>query len=71
VKITNGTPGLTAITLIVNGTTFSNPNLAPDQTVLLDINSAMTAGNHNNIIIETAGEAGGSALVLIADAPLD
>jgi len=70
VKITNGSPGLTAIILTVNGKAFSVPDLSDGQAVSLNVKDAMVQGDHNFVVIETSGPAGATALILITDAPL-
>lgn len=67
ISITNGAPGVSTVTLDVNGTTFRLAGLADGETRTLDVASAMLPGSVNTVSATVVGPPGGSALIMIAD----
>jgi hypothetical protein len=68
VTVSNGSPGVRAIDVVVNGITFKLTGLDAGETRTFDVASAMLPGT-GNVISLTAygGGGGGSALVMIAN----
>jgi hypothetical protein len=71
VTISNGTPGLNSISIVVNGTRFESSDLRNGQLVTVDVSSAMKAGDDNTIVLRAAGARGATADVLIWDGVVD
>jgi hypothetical protein len=69
VMITNGTPGLTRLALVVNGHRYELRDLNDGETQTLDVSSAMHKGANNRITVIAQGKAQGSAVILVADSP--
>jgi hypothetical protein len=67
VTITNGSPGVNGVTLVVNGATFRVTGLADGETAYVDIASAMLPGSDNTVSATVRGEPGATAMLLIAD----
>ena len=67
VTIQNDNPGLNALDVVVNGTTFQVRKLADNATRVLDVSSAMKRGNHNTIDLVPRGKKGDSATITIGD----
>lgn len=65
VTITNGTPGLNSVEVIVNGRKFK-AHLKDGEEETLDISSALVAGD-NTVTLRGLGKKGGSASVMIWD----
>jgi hypothetical protein len=65
VTITNGTPGLNSVEVIVNGQKFK-AHLKDGEEKTLDISSALVAGD-NTVTLRGLGKKGGSASVMIWD----
>ncbi len=66
VSIHNGTPGITALEVVVNGRSFRVAGLRDGEELTLDVDTAMLPA-HNIMIFKALGKPGGSALVVIAD----
>ncbi len=67
VDILNGKPGLTKLTVTVNGKVFKVKDLEDGEKWSLDVSSAMKSGNSNTISLEASGKPGGSADVVVHD----
>jgi hypothetical protein len=67
ITVKNGTPGLSRITVIVNGKKFQTPILADGDEVTLDVSTAMERGFQNMMSVVGYGKAGGRASILIWD----
>jgi hypothetical protein len=67
VRITNGSPGLRRVDVIVNGTTWRVTGLRNGQVSTFDVASAMKPGTDNTIRIMGYGAPGADALVVISD----
>jgi hypothetical protein len=67
VTISNGSPGIGSVELLVNGTAFRVTGLANGETRSLDISSAMVAGSANVVSVTTRGRPGGSAMIFISN----
>jgi hypothetical protein len=67
VHIENG--GLRQLDIIVNNVTFKVKRMTDDEIAVVDIQSAMTAGNTNTITLVPKGKKGDSADVLIGPTP--
>jgi hypothetical protein len=67
ITIQNDNPGLNALDVVVNGTTFQVRRLADNETRVLDVASAMKRGNHNTIDLVPRGKKGDSATISIGD----
>lgn len=66
VTVTNGTPGLNSIEVVVNGTKFK-VHLKDGEEKTLDISSALVPGDNNVVTLRGLGKKGGSANVMIWD----
>jgi len=62
----NGAPGVTNVTITVNGQTFHLNGLSNGQQVTINVASALQAGT-NSVIVTTSGQPGGSASVLFGN----
>jgi hypothetical protein len=72
VSITNLTPGLSSLRIVVNGRSFEVNDLVDGETRSIDISSAMRRNDNNTITVIAQGKAHGAAVVMIADsAPAD
>jgi hypothetical protein len=68
VTVSNGTPGVKTINIVVNGITFKLTGLEAGEVRTLDVASAMLPGNDNVISLSAHGGGGaGSALVMVAN----
>lgn len=65
VTIVNGTPGLTNLSISVNGQNFEAAGLKDGETRAVDISSALQSGNNNTVVLTPKGKSGGSAQVII------
>jgi len=67
VTIVNGTPGLRALDVVVNGRLFRARRLDDGEVVRLDVSGAMRQGNDNVVTLVPRGRPGESADVTIAE----
>lgn len=68
VTVSNGSPGVRTIDVVVNGITFKVTGLEAGEVRTFDVASAMLPGNDNVISISAhGGGAGGSALVMVSN----
>lgn len=67
ITITNGTPGLSNLSITVNGKRFEAAGLKDNEVRTVDVSSAMKAGDSNTITLDARGKPGGSAAVVIHD----
>jgi hypothetical protein len=67
VTIANGDPGMSRITLVVNGVKFKQVNLRAGEVRRLDVAPAMKPGDGNTVTIVARGRKGASALISLAD----
>lgn len=67
VTITNGSPGLKKIDILVNGQTFKVTGLKDGEETTVDISSAMVDGDTNQVSFEVKGKKGSFANVMIWD----
>lgn len=67
ITLTNGSPGVNRLDVVVNGVTFKLTGLKNGETRRLDVASAMKAGSNNTISLSAYGKPGGSIDVIIAD----
>jgi hypothetical protein len=67
VTVYNGNPGISTVTMKVNGKQFVMTNLKAGETRNLDISAALLPGDQNTITLTAAGSAKGSAIVQIWD----
>ncbi|HET9229420.1 MAG TPA: hypothetical protein VFR31_22260, partial [Thermoanaerobaculia bacterium] len=67
VTITNGSPGLKKIDILVNGQTFKVTGLKDGEETTVDISSAMVDGDTNQVSFEVKGKKGAFANVMIWD----
>jgi hypothetical protein len=67
VTVINGSPGVTALRIEVNGTPFVLAGLADGEQRTADVSSVMLPGNGNTIVLTAQGKPGGSAEVIIHD----
>ena len=66
VTVTNGSPGVRHLEVVVNGRKFNIGGLKDGAETTLDVSSAMTDGT-NTIVLRATGKPGGSAEVLVWD----
>jgi hypothetical protein len=69
VLIANQTPGLTEVTLVVNGKRFPVHSLDDGEMRNVDVSKAMRENANNTITIIAQGKPRGSAVILISDSP--
>ena len=69
VRLQNGTPGLQAATLWINGKVVTRGGLANGQVVNLDVARWLKAGEKNTARILAAGPTGATAVLTIGDTP--
>lgn len=67
VTISNGSPGLSQLVVVVNGVRFRAVALKPNEERTLDIAAALQPGDSNTIELTARGRTGASAEVLIWD----
>ena len=65
--VSNGDPGITNLTVLVNGKHFQVAGLAPGEVREIDFASAMLPGNENTIELTALGRPGGEAALLVHD----
>jgi hypothetical protein len=70
ISVQNGAPGLKKLVAVVNGQKFKLNGLEDNQVATLDVSSAMNAES-NTITLKGRGAGGSSAVVTIADVPID
>jgi hypothetical protein len=66
VTIFNGNPGVSSLTITVNGTVFHLNGLKAGERVTIDVASALTSGA-NTVTLKSTGQPGGSASVLFGN----
>jgi hypothetical protein len=66
VTIRNGRPGLSRVTILVNGKRFVARGLRPGATRRVRIGSALRKGARNKVTLQGRGAAGGRATIMIA-----
>lgn len=66
IALHNGTPGLSNLDVVVNGTRFKIAGLTDGGQATLDVSAAMIGGN-NLIVLKAFGKPGSSAAVVISD----
>lgn len=69
ITITNGSPGLTHVEILVNGWKLHVGSLRDGEERTFDISTALSPGNQNIVIIKATGKPGGSALIMIWEGP--
>lgn len=67
VTILNGIPGVSNVTIAVNGVRFKETGIADGEIRTFDVAPAMRPGNANTIQITVRGKAGSSADIVISD----
>jgi len=67
VTVSNGTPGLPSVKLLVNGWTYDLDTLAAGQVVVVDVGASMNAGAGNTILVFASGAQGASAGIQVSD----
>ena len=67
IAVTNGTPGLDALSVVVNGRRFRVSGLRDGEEMTVDVASAMRPGNTNEFVLRASGKRGSSAGILIWD----
>ncbi|MGH3091989.1 MAG: hypothetical protein ACRDOG_06645 [Gaiellaceae bacterium] len=67
VTITNGSPGLTTVKLVVNGQAFWVTGLGDGEERSLDVASAMVPGSDNRVEVTAYGPPGSTATLFIAN----
>jgi hypothetical protein len=67
VTITNYTPGLSALTLVVNGKRFRLSGLRDGEELTIDVASAVQPGETNEFVLRADGPRGSRARILIWD----
>jgi hypothetical protein len=67
VTITNGTPGVDRVRLVVNGHPFQVTGLNDRQQRTVDVSSAMRKGSDNTILVVAQGPRNSSAVVIVTD----
>ncbi len=65
--IYNGNPGLSHLTISVNGTKINETDLAANAQRTVDIGAALQTGNNNTVTVIAHGKQGGTATYVIAD----
>jgi len=67
VHIYNGDPGLTHLTILVNGIRMVERDLVPNEQRTVDIGAALQPGSNNTVTIIARGKQRGEATIVIAD----
>jgi hypothetical protein len=67
VRVYNSSPGLTNVSLNVNGHNYQLGGLRDNEVRTLNISASMNAGSNNSIVISSAGKPGGTAIITISD----
>ena len=70
IQVQNGTPGLTKLTIVVNGQSYVLAPLSAGASLSLDVGAAMIPGESNTVVLLGEGAVGASATVTLGDAPL-
>jgi hypothetical protein len=65
--IYNGDPGVSHLTINVNGTQVQEQDLNANQQYIVDIAAWLQAGSNNTVTITARGKPNGQATILIAD----
>ena len=68
-RVQNGTPGLTKLTIVVNGHSYFLTPLRDGESLWLDVGAAMIPGDGNTVVLLAEGAEGASATVTLGDAP--
>jgi len=68
-RVQNGTPGLTKLTIVVNGHSYFLAPLSDGESLWLDVGAAMIPGDGNTVVLLGEGAEGASATVTLGDAP--
>jgi hypothetical protein len=71
VRVINGTPGLAALELVMNGHWFRLGPLSDGWDVTVDLGAAMVEGDANTLVVTGYGEPGAGALIMTTDSPAD
>ena len=66
VRVYNASPGVTTLTLGVNGQTFALAGMSADEQRTLGIAAAFVSGS-NTVTLTATGQPGGHATLVIAD----
>ena len=69
VTVTNGTPGMRKVVLLVNGKYFGQHRLKPGQVRKFTVGTAMKPGYVNTIRVRASGPRGAKATIVIANIP--
>ena len=69
VRVQNGTPGLTKLTMVVNGHSYVLTPLREGESLWLDVGAAMIPGDGNTVVLLGEGAEGATATVTLGDAP--
>jgi hypothetical protein len=67
VTVMNGTPGLKKVEITVNGVKFKVKDLRDGDSTMIDVASAMHAGNNNVVSVKANGKKGAWANIIIWD----
>lgn len=67
VTVVNGTPGMRALEVAVNGVVFRLTGLAAGETRTLDVSAAMLPGSGNVVVVTGHGRPGATATVVVSD----
>jgi hypothetical protein len=70
IRVRNGTPGLTKLTLVVNGHSYVLAPLSDGASLSQDVGAAMNPGDGNTIVLLGEGAEGASAAVTLGDSPV-
>ena len=68
-RVQNGTPGLTKLTIVVNGHSYFLTPLSDGESLWLDVGAAMIPGDGNTVVLLGEGPEGATATVTLGDAP--
>ncbi len=68
-RVQNGTPGLTKLTVVVNGYSYVLAPLSDGASLSLDVGAAMIPGEGNTVVLLGEGAEGASATVTVGDSP--
>ncbi len=66
-RVPNGTPGITNLTVEVNGQRAGNVHLGDGESRTLDIAAHLRPGDDNTVTLTATGKPDGSAVVIIHD----
>jgi hypothetical protein len=70
IRVQNGTPGLTRLTVVVNGFNYVLAPLSDGESLWLDVGAAMIPGDGNTVVLLGEGAEGASATVTLGDSPV-